>query len=136
MLSKTFSQLSASFKVQAKALLGAGLLFLAACSPNNPLDSLENEPTPRSNQNPKVTSVTAEPASLTLGQSATVTLAASDPDGDALSYSWSARGGKISGYGNKATFLADYTAGTAYVTVEVKDDRGGSASGSVMIKIE
>jgi len=122
--------------VQAKALLGAGLLFLAACSPNNPLNPLEKAPAPGPNQNPTVISVTAEPASLAPGQSATITVEASDPDGDVLSYSWYVSGGKISGNGNKATFLADYTAGTAYVDVEVNDGRGGVAGGSVVISIQ
>jgi hypothetical protein len=136
MLSQTFSRLAASFKVQAKALLGAGLLFLAACSPNNPLDPLENKPAPGPNQNPEVIAVTAEPASLAPGQSATITVEALDPDGDALSYSWYASDGEILGNGNAVTFLAGHIPGTAYVDVEVNDGRGGVAGGSVVISIQ
>jgi hypothetical protein len=52
-----------------------------------------------------------------------------DPDGDALSYSWSVSSGSISGAGTSATWnrVVDYgspQAGT--VTVSVSDGRGGS----------
>lgn len=136
MLSQTFSRLAARFKVQAIALLGAGLLFLAACSPNNPLEPMENAPTPGPNQNPKVIAVTAEPASLRPGQSAMITVTATDPDGDVLNYSWYVNKGAISGEGHKVNFIADNTLGTAYVDVEVKDGRGGVAGGSVLISIQ
>jgi len=126
--------LSKSLKAQAWTMLGVGFLFLSACSGSNPVDSSTEKEKP--NPLPKVVSVIAAPASLVPGQISTLTVMAKDPLGDDLSYSWSARGGKISGNGKKATFIAGYNPGMAYVNVEIKDDRGGSAGGTATIRIE
>ena len=88
-----------------------------------------------SNQNPVITSVTAEPASVAPGASSIITVVASDPNDDSLTYTYSASNGTTSGNGATATFLAGSAAGTATVTVTVNDTRGGTASSSTNITI-
>ena len=64
------------------------------------------------------------------GESVRVRATASDPDGDPLTYEWSATAGRITGTGATVTF--DSTGMTppasATVTVRVSDGRGGTAS--------
>lgn len=60
---------------------------------------------------------------------------ASDPDGDELSYIWSASGGEISGGGAIATWTAAASEGSYSVTVKVIDGLGGEAFDSVAITV-
>jgi len=61
---------------------------------------------------------------------------ASDPDGDKLTYSWTATGGSVKGSGDNATFSATGTkAGSYTVTVAVDDGRGGKASCSMTVNV-
>jgi len=54
-----------------------------------------------------------------------VTCNVSDPEGDNLSYEWTATGGKISGTGAAINWTAPQAVGTYNVTVVVKDGYGG-----------
>jgi hypothetical protein len=127
--------LSKKFAVQVWAMMLTGVLFVA-CSPENPMDFSETAEKTKPNPIPKVVSVIAQPESLTPGHISTITVMVSGNLGDDLSYSWSARGGKISGNGNKAIFIAGNTPDKAYVAVEVRDRRGEITSGFVTIRIE
>jgi outer membrane protein OmpA-like peptidoglycan-associated protein len=61
---------------------------------------------------------------------------ANDPDGDKLTYSWSATGGSVTGSGDTATFnAAGVKAGSYAVTVTVDDGRGGKASCSMTVNV-
>jgi outer membrane protein OmpA-like peptidoglycan-associated protein len=61
---------------------------------------------------------------------------ASDPEGEKLSYSWSATGGSVSGTGETATFnAAGVKAGSYAVTTTVTDSRGGKASCSMTVNV-
>lgn len=133
---KNPSQFSAKFSTPIWAFLAAAVLFCGACTSRNPVNSSETpkEPKPNQNQNPRVTSVMADPASLSPGQQAAITVAAYDPDNDTLSYSYSATGGTISGSEPYTTFVAG-SAGTGYVTVTVEDGRGGISGSYVVIPI-
>jgi hypothetical protein len=57
-----------------------------------------------------------------------VTCNASDPDGDKLSYNWSASGGNISGTGAVVNWTAPPSIGSYDVTVIVTDGRGGEVT--------
>jgi hypothetical protein len=60
---------------------------------------------------------------------------ASDRDGDALSYNWSASGGNISGTSAAVNWTAPNSAGSYNVTVTVTDSRGGEAIDYVTIMV-
>jgi outer membrane protein OmpA-like peptidoglycan-associated protein len=61
---------------------------------------------------------------------------ATDPDGDKLSYTWSATGGSVSGTGETATFDATgVRAGSYTVTATVDDGRGGKSSCSMTVNV-
>ncbi len=62
-----------------------------------------------------------------------VTCTASDPDGDVLSYNWSANGGNISGTGPEVIWTAPEEVGMYDITVVVDDGRGGEATGSIAL---
>jgi outer membrane protein OmpA-like peptidoglycan-associated protein len=71
------------------------------------------------------------------GESVTVRAQASDPDGDPLTYSWTATGGRIDGSGSEVRWNSAGTAsGTYTVTAHVDDGRGGTATCAVDIKVE
>ena len=88
------------------------------------------------------TSVNSEPiiASLESGTgevgplgSLQVVCTASDPDGDELSYEWSASGGEVSGDGDTATWTAPASEGSYSVAVVVTDGRGGEVMDYVAV---
>jgi plastocyanin len=86
------------------------------------------------NQPPVITSVaTATPASATTGQSVTFASAASDPNGDALTYGWNFGDG-VMGSGATATH-AYSAAGTYNAVVTITDGKGGSVASSVSVTV-
>lgn len=87
------------------------------------------------NQNPQITSVTADPSTLGPGASSTITCIANDPDGDAVNYTWEADEGNITGVGNKVTWFAPNKSGTFNVRVIVNDGNGGKAQSNVGITV-
>jgi hypothetical protein len=60
---------------------------------------------------------------------------ASDRDGDALSYNWSASGGSISGTGASVNWTAPNSAGSYNVTVTVTDGRGEEVTKQIAIEV-
>jgi hypothetical protein len=60
---------------------------------------------------------------------------ASDPDGDALSYNWSASGGSISGGGAAINWTAPELLGSYNVTVRVTDGRGEEVAKQIAITV-
>jgi len=84
-------------------------------------------PAPRpGNQPPVVTSFTAELAKVDRGGTSTITCVATDPDGDTLSYIWSATGGTITGKGNIITWKAPDADGEFVISLTVDDGKGGT----------
>ena len=74
------------------------------------------------NTPPVITSLAPGATAVGPGGSCTVTCTASDPDGDTITYTWSATGGAISGTGSTVTWTAPATEG--------KGDCGKGGSGS------
>jgi FlaG/FlaF family flagellin (archaellin) len=89
--------------------------------------------TVRTNEPPTITSLVADADWTLLSSSLNLTCDASDPDGDELSYEWTATGGFISGTGAVVNWTAPEEVGIYYVTVVVKDGHGSTATDSVPI---
>ena len=87
------------------------------------------------NQQPIITSLEAETEwSVPLG-SLQVACTASDPDGDELSYDWSANAGELIGAGDTVTWVAPTSEGCYNVAVAVTDGRGGEVMDHVAITV-
>jgi len=86
------------------------------------------------NHRPIITSLEAEPDywAAPLG-SLRVTCNASDFDGDALSYHWSASGGNIIGAGAAINWTAPEEVGMYDITVMVIDGNGGNSTGLIAL---
>jgi hypothetical protein len=89
----------------------------------------------RTNKVPTITSVTADAEWTLPSGSILVTCDASDPDGDELSYEWSASGGVISGTGPEATWNAPEDTGMYDITVVVKDGHGAENTRWVKLSV-
>jgi hypothetical protein len=87
------------------------------------------------NQSPQITSLTVDPSTIGPSGTAIVTCIASDPDGDVVTYNWSANEGNITGVGNKVTWVAPGKDGTFNITVTVTDGKGGEVTGNVGVTV-
>ncbi len=87
------------------------------------------------NEPPTITSLIADADWTTPSGSLQVTCTASDPDGDELSYEWTATGGDISDTGALVNWTAPEEVGTYDVAVVVKDGHGQEDTGSVTLSV-
>jgi hypothetical protein len=87
------------------------------------------------NQSPRINSLVAEPTTIGLGGTASITCNANDPDGDTVTYSWQAGEGQVSGVGNKVTWIAPTKNGSFTVTVTVSDGKGGTTQGNATVTV-
>lgn len=79
----------------------------------------------------------ANPATITAGQSATITSTASDADNDKLTYSYKASGGKVSGTDATAQFDSTGVAPGSYtITCHVSDGRGGETDATTQVTVQ
>ena len=118
-------------KILSTAALLAPLFFFTGC-----VQPEETGVNPSPNSNPVIESLMVEPSMLSVGQSSTVTVVASHPQGKPLTYRWGASTGDIIGSGPSVRYTASFCcAGPNYVTVTVLDNSGGSATKSIDIFI-
>jgi hypothetical protein len=87
------------------------------------------------NDPPAIISLGAQPDHVVPSGSCQITCHAVDPDGDELSYNWSAGGGSIAGTGATVNWTAPDSGGSYKVTVTVTDPRGGEAMSQVTITV-
>jgi len=91
---------------------------------------------PKPNQNP-VISCSTDRSPINPGEKTGITSTASDPDGDPLTYSYSAAAGQVTGDGPKATFdSTGLQPGTYPVKCAVSDGRGGTAESSTNVEVK
>ncbi len=92
-------------------------------------------PAAPANRPPTVTA-RCEPCTVEIGKASTVTADASDPDGDTLTYKWSAPAGSITNpAGRQTPWTAPMQEGPVQLTVQVDDGKGGTADSSVTIQV-
>ncbi len=88
------------------------------------------------NQNPTI-SCSTDRSPIMPGERTGITSTASDPDGDPLTYSYSASAGQVSGDGAKATFdSTGLQPGSYTVKCAVSDGRGGTAESSTNVDVQ
>jgi hypothetical protein len=94
---------------------------------------------PISVNKPPTASCSADSSSIVQGSGGSVPVRAnaSDPDGDSLTYSWSASGGRVEGSGPTARWSpGDAAPGSYTITARVDDGHGGTASCAANITVE
>jgi outer membrane protein OmpA-like peptidoglycan-associated protein len=94
-------------------------------------------PKPPENKPPTV-ACEVERSLLQPGETVRCRARGSDPDGDTLTYEWSASAGRITGSGAEVTYDSTGAApgSTVTITVRASDGRGGTASGTCTVRIE
>jgi len=85
---------------------------------------------------PPTISCSANPSSLNIGDSATITSSAVSPQNRPLTYSYSATSGSASGTGSQATLsTSGASAGPITLTCNVVDDKGNTASATTTVSV-
>jgi hypothetical protein len=93
-------------------------------------------PSPFSNSAPRISSLVASSTQLAPGQSTTLSVTATDADGDTLSYAWTATAGTLANATTAGpTWTAPTTEGPSTVSVSVTDGKGGQAGFSLVINV-
>ncbi len=87
------------------------------------------------NNEPIITSLEPEAQQVVPLGSIELVCTASDPDGDELSYIWSASAGEVDGVGDTVTWVAPASEGSYGVSVLVTDGHGGQGTDSVTIAV-
>jgi outer membrane protein OmpA-like peptidoglycan-associated protein len=116
-----------SYTVTAQVNDGKG--GTASCATDIKVDERPNRP--------PTASLSVERSPILPGEHTGITCTGADPDGDPLTYSYSASGGQVTGTGANAQFDATgLQPGTYTVKCTVNDGRGGTAdaSGNVEVK--
>ena len=89
----------------------------------------------RINRPPTITSLISDVDWITRSSSCRIECSAEDPDGDDLSYEWSASGGDISGAGPVVTWTAPEAVGLHDIVVVVTDGYGEKDTRSLTVSV-
>ena len=106
-------------------------VLILGCAQPNPSESNIS-----GNNPPQINSITTDPVFITVGTTTTITVDASDPEGDALSYIWTVALGDIIGSGNQVKYTAAYCCvGVNTIHIEIKDSKGASIKSAIDIEV-
>ena len=93
-------------------------------------------PPPTPQNRPPTVKARCNPCTVDVGKSSTVTADAQDPDGDTLTYKWSAPTGSFANPAERETlWTAPNQEGTVPATVTVDDGKGGTGNDTVNIQV-
>jgi outer membrane protein OmpA-like peptidoglycan-associated protein len=93
-------------------------------------------PAPVAQNRPPTVRASCDPCTVEVGRTSTISADAQDPDGDPLTYQWTAASGTVtSPTSRQSPWTAPNQEGTVPVTVVVNDGRGGTARDTVNIQV-
>jgi outer membrane protein OmpA-like peptidoglycan-associated protein len=93
-------------------------------------------PPPVATNRPPSVRARCEPCTVEIGKTSTLTADATDPDGDALTYRWSAASGTLASPADRqSVWTAPMQEGAVPVTIEVRDSQGATATDAVTIQV-
>jgi hypothetical protein len=123
-------------RVVSVCALGLVITYaLSGCSSQANTQPVQAPPPEPVNNPPIIASLKADPEMVQpLGKS-NITCMASDPDGDALTYSWAASAGTVDNSNKSVTWTAPNTPGSYKITVVVSDGKDGAVAGDTLITI-
>jgi hypothetical protein len=87
------------------------------------------------NHPPVILRLKASPRKINRGATSTISCLAIDPDSNALTYSWSAANGLLSGTGFIVSWQASGIAGNYYIRCTVDDGQGGTTADSIGLEV-
>ncbi|MFC1902520.1 Ig-like domain-containing protein [Chloroflexota bacterium] len=87
------------------------------------------------NSSPLISSLKAEEVYIIAPDKIKIECVANDPDGDTLSYTWTATGGSFSGTGPITSWTPPNNSGRYEITVMVTDDNGNQATMSLDVEV-
>ncbi len=96
----------------------------------------EPEQPPPENHPPVIVEFTAEPPTIPVRGSCTLTVLAEDVDGDSLTYTYDAPDGTIQGYGSIVFWNAPENEGAYEISVTVRDTSGAEDIESVHVEVK
>ncbi len=125
-----------SLKILTLVFVGFAVLILLldGCQCRKPIDDkpLDED----GNQPPVIASFAVDKAAIELGQTAVLTVTATDPEGGELNYRYTLTGGgNVSGSGSVATYSAPMAEGTPLIKVTVSDEAGKQAEKSLNLMV-
>lgn len=121
------------FKYIVTGILVA-VLFTACTSSPPPVKPKPVSPPPPGISQPEIMNIIGSPE-WNPGKENTLLCAARDPDGNPLTYVWTAEKGVIKGDGQKVTWLPPDTIGEYEISVKVDNGKGAGASFSKKFKV-
>jgi len=106
--------------------MGAALM-LTACAAPAPVVKLPSTPAPPTNPQPEITTILGI-REWNPNVESSLFCAASDPDGNPLTYIWTAEKGIIKGEGQRVSWVPPGEIGEYEIMVKVTNDKGGEAA--------
>ena len=115
---------------QAAVTVGLLSALAAGCSHLPPKQTMATN-------HPPTIRARCEPCSVTAGQTVTLSAEGTDPDGNALTYTWHAPAGTLATPAAARTSWSAPTAeGPVPITVKVDDGKGGMASDVITVQVK